>query len=228
MKIIFDELRFRNGIFLCTAISFVTVHCATIGFGGHDDYIAANKIKEDRILQLERENSVIKKENSDILRQLKQSEAQLERISSDKDALQNKYNADIKEMNNKLDERKKAEEILIQENNRKIAALMDLSRATEKRITDDLAKKNEELKKAFDSFSAEREKMKTDFAHAESDYKGTIAEKDIQLNDRDRIIRELNDRIAEIQEEIKNHNAQNGNANGTIAETISTNTAPAK
>ena len=159
-----------NVVPVIIAVCALTISCATTSSQEKDRLISQNKLSGKKILLLERENSILKNETAQTRENLHTVEAHLEKVESDNSVLKKKYNEDTALLNSQIANIRKQNEIIKKENDEKIRMLTELNVSQEKKFTGEISRLNAEMKLMGESFGNERETLKKDFAHKESEY----------------------------------------------------------
>jgi hypothetical protein len=183
---------------------FIFCSCAGMDSRDLDKTVSENTVLKRKVTLLERENSVIRRENNDTASLLKKSDASLEKTESDFSAFKIKYAEETKLLNNKYDNYKKRSELQIKENDGRIKLLTEQNSLLEKTLTERVKTLSEEIRKNTEKFNAEREKMKKDFAKSESEFLKKLEGEHSIAEARDKEISELKQSVAALTEKIKN------------------------
>jgi hypothetical protein len=188
-------LRFR--IIIPAIITlFTAAGCTTATTQERDRLISQNKIYEKRSLLLERENSVLKHESSQVIQNLHSAEAHLEKAEADIIILRKKYDADTAILRSRADVMATQNALLQKESSEKISQLTEQNREREKKFSEDIQRLNNEIKTLSETFASEREALKTEFARREFEYSGKINRLDSEILEKDRKITSLEESSA--------------------------------
>jgi chromosome segregation ATPase len=141
--------------------------CTTAESYNRDSLISQNKIYENEIKLLKRENSVLRKEIAVNNETIKEDEARIEKLGLDLNNLQNKYDSDVKQLKHQYESLKKENSILIAESNEKIRELTEHNKHVELTLNKEITHQTSEIKRITDEFNNEREQLKKDSAKKE-------------------------------------------------------------
>jgi hypothetical protein len=191
---------FRSAVLICFSVFLVS--CTSMNSFEKDRIVSENTVLKRKMELLERENGVIRRENTDTAAALKGSEATLEKTRSDLAAFKKKYETDTVLLNNKYDNLKKSNDLQQKQNAERIKLLTDQNALLEKDLADKVKALAEENRKNTEQFNADREKMKKDAAKRESEFTKIIESQKSANEAKDRQINDLNETIRKINEQL--------------------------
>ncbi len=196
---------------------FVVPSCATYihadGRGEIEKIKSQNHIIRNRLILIERRNSIVEEENIARIREIQEKQAQYENLAAEKKALLEKSASDMHLMNEKYRNLEEKSRILEKESSRKIQDMALLNRNLEGTLGSKILMLNEEIKKRELNFGNEMERIKKE--HARNVYelsikaeelKKTISNDDDIIHSLDLDLSELSGRIKKLSGELMNKN----------------------
>ena len=127
-----------------------------------ENYVARNKV-----ILIERRNSILEEENIIQMKEIKQKKAENENLLSEKKILEKKYSSDISLWTEKYNNLSEKNRILEKESSEKIKELTQLNRTLEFTLGNRIKALNEQIKNREIEFAAELEKTKKEHAQRE-------------------------------------------------------------
>jgi hypothetical protein len=165
---------------LCAPLLF---SCATYVID--DRIMAENKAGRNRIGLLDRENHVLKKENADLLQNVRDRDAKIDRLSSELASLQQQYKLDISLLNTQIELQRKRQEASDRAYEEKIKIVSAQNVDLDRKLSD-MTRIADETRMKAEDLARQNERIKTDSAKHDADMTIEILSLRDQLSAKDK------------------------------------------
>ena len=163
---------------------------------------AENSDMKRRLPLVERENDILKTENFQHRKKIKELEDNIKKLVSDLEALTERYNKDMAAEQDRILSLQETMEALEMENTEKIQALNLINKGLEEKMTRKVKALNGQMLKQKESFSHEREQLINENSQRESALSGQLDDVKKTLKTRELEISSLKIAISEISSKL--------------------------
>lgn len=170
--------------------------------------MAENSQMKKRLPSIERENGVLNQENLEYKKRLRQTEAKIEKLSSDLTTLNEKYAMDMAQSEEQIGNLHERYNLLQGESTRKFAELMELYNALELKRNQEVKELNNQIVEQKNAFSLERDEFRQQGAKREFELLGELTDLKKSLEARDMEIVSLKTANSEISLQLKELSAR--------------------
>lgn len=200
---------------LLTAVLFCPVlicSCASLDSSPdknvHEQVKAENRIMKQTVTLAVRENSILKEENIQYKSESGKLKAKVKLLESEIESLNKKHDQDIALLNEKYDNIHKKNIILEQESSSKIKELTEINKAIEDRMTKEVTKLNDNIRKQEEKFNNDRAAMETLFSSKEQEYQKQLVQLKKEILTANMEMESLKSKLAESEANYKTAKAE--------------------
>jgi chromosome segregation ATPase len=158
---------FGVSLILLTLSSCRTVQNGNGGGEISEDERSRNALLTRRVEMLERQNGVLKDENTTYRRDVLERDAKIEKLNADMNSMKLKLESDIQLLTKKVENLTEQKRILEQQSGEKIRELSELNQKISTELGDEIKRLNDTLKERENQFNNERERLRREFAGRE-------------------------------------------------------------